>query len=238
MLRHTAIALLASLFLATPAVAAPIDLGADDDDAADEDDPLDLDLDDLDRGDTTSGDEDSSVLDEFDFEEPVEDFEILDDLPEDHLDDDPLPDFDILEDPVEDFNPPQRPHEPQGPGQISLDVAGKTPLADNYPLSVVAVDRDAVVVELPVLVARSRIEVEAGMLLYAEAWVGDQRITEVRQSIESPAAAEFGPTFTWFKILVPVVEHQGEVRVSLSKAALDGTGRAELFSRVTPYVLQ
>jgi len=178
--------------------------------------------------------EEDEEPDEFD---DLEDF----DLPEDDPPDDivPLGDFEDDE-PFEFDAPPPKPEPaatPASPGRITLEVAGKEPLSDNYPLSVVAVDRDSVVVELPVLVARSRVGVDKGFLVYGEVFVGATRVAEVRQMVEPASLAEFGPTFVFLKVLAPVVESQGEIKVVVQKADLDGTGRSELFTRVTPYRL-
>ncbi len=224
------------------AQAAPIDLGSNEDE--DEDDfDLDLDLD-LKRGgprmldtEETTDEPDDFLMDE-EFDEPIEDFEGIPEegYPEDL--DPSLPDFEDPDGvPLGDFDRPRRGNT-RGPGPITIDVAGKQPLADNYPIEVVAVDRDAVVVELPVLLARSRVEVEAGFLVYAEVYVGKDRVTEVRQVVERSSVAEFGPSFAFLKLLAPVVERQGQIKVKVFKADLDGGNRAELFSRVTPYALQ
>ena len=176
----------------------------------------------------------------FDFEEPEEEFDLLEDGigEEDAVED--FESFDAFGDPEEDFDmlgedpaPRRKPAAaaPAGPGPITLDVAGKDPLADNYPLSVVAVDRDAVVVELPVLVARSRVGHEEDFTLTARVMVGDEVVNQVSQLVSKASLAEFGPSFSWFKMLAPVVEKRGEVTVTVLK------GEEELYSRSVPYSL-
>ncbi|MBN2798702.1 MAG: hypothetical protein JXX28_06085 [Deltaproteobacteria bacterium] len=224
--------LLSGLLLAAPALAGPLDLG---DERSDSEDETDLgDAPDLSRGATKAkakaeAEGGTSVLDAFDFEEPVEEFEMFEGLPEDDLPDvsDPLESFDLTG--------PQR--APAGPVPLTLEVAGKTPFADNYPLTVVAVDRDAVVVEIPVMVARSRVEVAEGFAVKAVFYIGETAITQVEQRVEAQAAAEFGPTFVFLKAMVPVVERQGEVRVEVSKAPLSGAPPAPLFSQKASYSL-
>ena len=178
-----------------------------------------------------------------DFDEPVEDFDIEDAEESDLEDlDEPLEllgDFEDeddvqLEAPVRKTT---RAPAPKGPGPITLDVAGKEPLADNYPLQVVAVDRDAVVVELPVLLSRSRIGLESAYQLQADVFVGDAKVGHFAQHVQAESLAEFGPSFGFVKVLAPVVERKGEIRIVVKKAAIDGTGAVELFTRVTPYAL-
>lgn len=123
------------------------------------------------------------------------------------------------------------------PGPVALDVVGKEVLANNYPASIVAIDRDAVVVELPVLVAKSR----AGavpFVLIASVFVGETKVGEVRQTFDAASLAEFGPTFAFLKIAAPVAAPKGEIKVVVSKAKADGTGATALFTQTTPYQLK
>lgn len=126
---------------------------------------------------------------------------------------------------------------PALPGPIALEVAGKEPFADNYPASIVAVDRDDVVVELPVMVAKSRAGAQPFVLI-AQFYAGTQEVGEVRQAFDAAALAEFGPTFAFLKVVAPVVDAKGELKVIVSKAKADGTGAAPLFTRTVPYALK
>lgn len=141
---------------------------------------------------------------------------------------------------IEQPKPPPPPAAPAAriPGPIDLDVAGKTPLADNYPVQVVAVDRDDVVIELPVLLAKARAAVPKGFLVIAEVYVGDTKVNEAREVVLPASLAESGPSFAWLKMMAPVTDKQGEIKVTVKKANLDGTGATALFTRATPYTLR
>lgn len=177
-------------------------------------------------------------------DDPVEEFDLLDDEAEvdepDFLGDFSDSDDDLVIDLI-DPEPPARKQAsspaPKGPGPINLEVAGREPLADNYPLQVVAVDRDAVVVELPVLVASSSNTVEEGFLLIAEVFSDDERVSRIEQRIEPNSLATFGPSFSFFRVMAPVSDKEGQVTIKVSKTDLEGQNATELFSRATPYAL-
>ncbi len=222
------------LGLSAPAVAAPLDFD-------NEDEETDLLLGDLERGGNAAADSKKKVKEELpdssfgdiEFNEPEEDFDLFDDEPGELFDDEP-------DEFLGDFEEPRSAPAaaPSGPGPIDLDVAGKEPLADNYSLTVLAVDRDAVVVELPVLVARSRVAVTEPFLVTAQVHVDGTKVTQLTQVIEPSSLAEFGPSFVYFKALAPVVEKMGEVTVTVTKSGVDGSGAVELFARATPYALK
>jgi len=183
------------------------------------------------------------VKPQFEFEEPEEEFDLLD-APDADEPDEFLGNFESFEEEDEmadSFEQPQsrRISAPAAtPGPITLEVAGKSILADNYPLSVIAVDRDAVVIELPVLVAKSRIGLEGAFQLQADVYAGDIKVAQVRQTVEKASLAEFGPSFVFLKVLAPVIEREGQIKIVVKKAGADGRGATELFSRTTPYALR
>ncbi|MFK7930636.1 MAG: hypothetical protein AB8H79_20790 [Myxococcota bacterium] len=156
---------------------------------------------------------------------PDDDVDILGDVAEEP-DDDFMPDF-TADTPRKKASRPA----PKGPGAVALDVAGKEPLADNYPVSVVAVDRDAVVIELPILIGKSRVGFDSDFALGGDVYVGDTKVSGVRIDVTEASLAEFGPTFVFLKVLAPVIEKEGQVTVKVTK-----DGKA-LFARSTPYML-
>ena len=126
---------------------------------------------------------------------------------------------------------------PAAKGPLTLDFIGKKPLDDNYPLQILAMERDAIVIELPVLVARSRVAVTDGFQLIGVVFVGEKKVTEIRQLFLPQSIAEFGPTVAFLKALVPVDEASGQVAILVKQAALDGSGTKTLFGRTTNYSL-
>lgn len=160
-----------------------------------------------------------------DFDEPEESFDLL----EDDFDMDSMPE------------PPDAPlrsavQAPQRIGAISLDVAGMTPLVGNYPIDIVNIDRDSVVIELPVLVARSRYELQSPFTLAFDVVANEVLVAQMKQDITAAALAEYGPSFCFAKIMVPVTEGIGDISVTVSKVDEAGAS-VELFTTVTPYAL-
>jgi hypothetical protein len=236
--------LVAAMFVPTMATAS--DTWDETDAVAFDDDDL-FGEDDLVRGNTPADDKKKKgkktveTGPKFDFDEPVEGFDLEDEFDEDFEDEPPelLGNFEDDLEPIEDFDMRKTRSAPAaGPGPITLDLAGKQPFADNYPLTVVAVERDAVVVELPVLVSRSRVGVENAFSIVADVFVGDSKVGSIQQSVEPASLAEFGPSFVFLKVLAPVVDGSGEIRVVVKKADANGSGAKELFSRTTPYSLR
>ncbi len=166
-------------------------------------------------------------IETFDFEEPLDD-----------PDDDPLGELDGI--------PEKEAPKPTSSGSaaaapppgIQLDVVGKTPLADNYEPAIVAYDRDSVVVELPVLLGRSRADFDGiAYCIVAEVFADGNKVAEARQQVTSASLAEFGPSFAFIKMLAPVTAKSGKLEVRLSKASNMSAQPTQLFSRSVSYQL-
>jgi hypothetical protein len=163
-------------------------------------------------------------------------------------------DFDPLDDPLEDplgelagipeeQASPQPSPTPTGsagapPPGIQLDVVGKVPLGDNYEPAIVAYDRDSVVVELPVLLGRSRADFDGiSYCIVAEVFADGSKVAEARQQVTSASLAEFGPSFAFIKMLTPVTAKSGKLEVRLIKASNMSAQPTQLFSRTIGYQL-
>ncbi len=177
------------------------------------------------------------------------------------LDSDPIEDFDVIED-YDDFDAYEDPEDEPLVGltdellpeqmaaaqpveagaktaTVKLDVVGKEPLADNYPAQVVAVERDAVVVELPVLLGRARAGFEGGPYwLQVDVLSGEEVVATSTQWVDRVSLAEFGPSFAFFKVLVPVQATSGELTMKVQKLDKLGSTGAPLFTRTVGYSLK
>ncbi len=191
-------------------------------------------------------DEEPEAEEEFGFdfefegaEEPEDPAESFDFEPLDDPEDEPLGELEgIPED-----KPAPKPAAATGsasapPPGILLDVVGKIPLGDNYEPSIVAYDRDSVVVELPVLLGRSRADFDGiAYCIVAEVYSDGSKVTEARQQVTSASLAEFGPSFAFIKMLAPVTAKSGKLEVRLSKASNMSAQPTQLFSRSITYQL-
>ena len=117
---------------------------------------------------------------------------------------------------------------------LPYSVVGRKPLADNYGGSVVFADRDSVVAELPVLVARNPSDFTADFWLIGELWVAGTKVAETRQWVSSASLAQSGPTVAFLKMMAPIPATSGELEFKVFKSA-DGEAREDLFRNVLPY---
>lgn len=121
---------------------------------------------------------------------------------------------------------------------LPYSVVGKNPLADNYEAAVVFADRDSVVVELPILVARNAGDFEGrAYWVVGEVYADGMKIAESRQQVTSDAIAKAGPTLVFVKMLVPVPAESGSLELRVGKTG-SAAGQAEpLFTRQVAYKL-
>jgi len=134
-------------------------------------------------------------------------------------DEDEDEDEDLDGDPMEDFTPAAR---------ASL----MRPLADNYPLALVARVHEQITVELPVLVSQSSEDFQGeDYWLVAVVLVNGTPISEGRHLITQNIISAFGPTTVWFKLAVPVNGPEAEVEVRVSRSPARGGRTEALFQR-------
>ena len=149
-------------------------------------------------------------------------------------------DFDVYADEEEEFADFElRPRGPSKAPRLPFTLAGKRPLADNYPAEVIFSSPDAVVVELPVLLARSRADFQGETYwLVNQVFVAGRAVAESRQLVSAAAISQSGPTIAFVKMLVPVEELRGELEVRVSRCADVADEPELLFSQSVSYTLQ
>lgn len=119
---------------------------------------------------------------------------------------------------------------------LGFSTKGKAVLGDNFPAKVVARDLDAVVIELPVLVASKPADFAADYWLITEVLVADRKVAESRHLVTRASVADMGPTVVWSKSHVPVLERAGSIELRVSQESIDGNA-APLFTKTVGYEL-
>ncbi len=147
------------------------------------------------------------------------------------LDEDPDWDIDGPDD-LDDLRPAQSEDPPAPRAGLGPPVGDRAPLADNYPLQIVGTDMGAVVVELPVLIAKQSSDINGSYWLIANIKVDGQPVGESRQHISPTSASALGPSFVWFKSMVPAVETPGTIEIAVSIQP-EGNDPVTLFTRST-----
>ena len=117
---------------------------------------------------------------------------------------------------------------------LPYSVVGRKPLADNYGATVVFSDRDSVVAELPVLVARNPSDFTKDFWLIGELWVAGTKVAETRQWVSASSLAQSGPTVAFLKMMAPIPATSGELEFKVFKSD-DGTAREDLFRNILPF---
>lgn len=131
------------------------------------------------------------------------------------------------------------PRQTVGPNtKMPIDTVGKSVLGDNWAPMVVVTDQDAVVVEIPVLYARSRAEFDGvAYWLVAETYVDGKKVSESRMQVTRDAIADKGPSIQFFRMFAPVPAATGLVEVRVGKAASAAAKPTALFTRSVQYKL-
>lgn len=122
--------------------------------------------------------------------------------------------------------------------KMPIDTVGKSVLGDNWAPMVVVTDQDAVVVEIPVLYARSRAEFDGvAYWLVAEAYSDGKKVSEARMQVTRDAIADKGPSIQFFRMFAPVPGATGVIEVKVGKAASSAAKPSPLFTRSVQYKL-
>lgn len=131
----------------------------------------------------------------------------------------------------------QAPPPAEPAGGMPLLTGDSKPLADNWKPEIVLTDKDAVVVELPVLYAMNKKEFDGvAYWLVAEVWADGKKVTESRTNVTRDAIADKGPSVQFFRMFTPVAAPAGVLEVKVSKVGSGGKPEL-LFTRSVKYTL-
>ena len=122
--------------------------------------------------------------------------------------------------------------------KMPLDVTGKEVLADNWSPSIAFTDTAAVVVDIPVLFARSKEDFDGvAYWLVAEVYADGKKVSESRVFINSDAIAAKGPSVQFFRLFTPVAGSSGTLEVRIGKASSAAAKPTALFVRSVNFKL-
>lgn len=118
---------------------------------------------------------------------------------------------------------------------MPVNTAGAKPLTDNWAPSVSVSDRDAVVVDMPVLYAMSKKDFDGtAYWLVAEVFADGKKVAEGRTNVTKEAVADKGPSVQFFRLFAPVGAAAGVLEVKVSRTPQGGKSEL-LFTRSVKY---
>lgn len=129
---------------------------------------------------------------------------------------------------------------PKGPAtRLPIDLAGKTPLGDNWAPQIVITDVDAVVVEIPVLYANAGAGFDGtAYWLVAEIFADGVKVSESRSHVAKDMVSAKGASVQFFRLFAPVPAKSGVLEVKVSKLATSTSAKPSLLiSRSVNYAL-
>lgn len=122
--------------------------------------------------------------------------------------------------------------------KMPVDTVGKAVLGDNWAPTIAITDQDAVVVEVPVLYARSRAEFDGvAYFLVAEVYADGKKVAESRMTVTRDAIADKGPSIQFFRMFAPVPAAAGVLEVKVGKSTTASGKPTLLFTRSVSYKL-
>lgn len=129
------------------------------------------------------------------------------------------------------------PPEAEPGGGMPLLTADQKPLNDNWAPAIVITQKDAVVIEMPVLYGLNKKEFDGvAFWLVAEVWADGKKVAESRTNVTRDSIADKGPSIQFFRMFTPVAAPSGVLEVKVSKVV--STGKPELlFTRSVKYAL-
>lgn len=122
--------------------------------------------------------------------------------------------------------------------KLPVDTSGASVLGDNWGPTVAFTAESAVVIDMPVLYAKSKAEFDGvAYWLVAEAYADGKKVAESRVSITRDGIAETGASVQFFRVYVPVAAKTGMVEMKVGKASTNAGKPEPLFTRSVKYTV-
>ncbi len=116
------------------------------------------------------------------------------------------------------------------------EVAQMAPLGDHFQVRILAHEPDALLIELPILVAKSPSSFQGpNYWLVVEIFVGGKKVGDHRLMVSRQTLATMGPTHAWVKALVPTPKPQGELTIRVLRLDAGSSEIRPVFQRKLTY---
>lgn len=102
--------------------------------------------------------------------------------------------------------------------QTGLTFAGMTPLSDPMPPRVTHSEPDAVVVQVPVLIAKDGVGPAQPYRLHVALYLNDQHVTRMSQEVAASSVANTGPSYALFTAWVPTRAPKGTLKAVVARS--------------------
>ncbi len=110
------------------------------------------------------------------------------------------------------------------------------PLGDHFQVRILGHEPDALLIELPILVAKSPSSFEGSSYwLVVEIFAGQKKVGDHRVMVSRETLATMGPTHVWVKAMVPTPKPQGELTIRVLRIDPGATEVRPIFERKLKY---
>lgn len=141
--------------------------------------------------------------------------------------------------PIEKPKPPEpaKAAPPAGPARsLGLDLSSAKPFGDNWAPTLSVVEKDAVVVDMPVLYGSGKASYAGkDAWLIAEVWSDGKKLTESRVYVTKDAIADQAASVQFFRLYSPTTADSGVLEVKVSRLVSGATKNELLFTRSVSY---
>lgn len=122
--------------------------------------------------------------------------------------------------------------------KLPVETNGATVLGDNWGPTVAFTAETAVVIDMPVLYAKSKAEFDGvAYWLVAEAYADGKKVAEARVNVTRDSIAETGASVQFFRVYVPVAAKTGMIEMKVGKASAGAAKADPLFTRSVKYTI-
>jgi len=110
------------------------------------------------------------------------------------------------------------------------------PLGAHFPIRILGHEPDALLIEIPMLVAESREDLDGeGYWLIVEFFLEGKKVGDHRIMVEENTLATMGPTHAWVKTMIPTPSPQGEITIRVLRMDRASSEVRPMFERTLKF---